>query len=127
MGKNLEKIQNGFCVEEINKIINRDCNVGLTSELEGVIYSLGRDVGNNEEYEYAFSCLLFLSKSPIKDIRVKSILGFSLLAYSVKKLDREIVEPIIISEWSNADIKQKGVIETAVEDINFFLKWDLML
>ncbi len=127
MGGNLEQIHNGFCVEEINKIINREYNVGLTNELEGVIYSLGRDTGNSEEYEFAFSCLLFLSKSPIKDIRVKAILGFSLLALSVKKLDREIVEQVIITEWKDADIKQKEVIKTALEDINFFLNWNLEL
>ncbi len=116
---------NNFNTVEIEKIINRDYSKGLSKELSGVIYSLGRDIQNNMEYDYAFNNLVYLSKSSIKEIRLLAILGFSLM--SMNKLDRDIVEPIITNEWINADTKEKEQLKVAIDDINLFLNWNLKL
>ncbi len=125
MLKNIEN--NDFNALEIEKIMNRDFDVLLSKELAGVIYSLGRDAKNDVEYDYAFNHLVKLSKSAISDIRIMAIQGFSLLAYSMEKLDRDIVEPIIINEWNNSDIAQKRELQKAIDDINHFLEWGFVV
>ena len=44
---------NGFDIEEIETIINLGKDEMVNPDISGIIYSFGRDVENDEEYEYA--------------------------------------------------------------------------
>lgn len=45
---------NNFCINEINSIINSTMDKGLQPELASVIFSLGRDAENEEEYDFRY-------------------------------------------------------------------------
>lgn len=118
---------NGFNIEEIETIINLGKDEKVNPDILGVIYSLGRDVENDEEYEYAFNQLLKIYENASDKVRAYVILAFSLLAVTYGKLKRKIVEPIIIREWYIAKGCNKMTIKDAVDDINNSLNWNLNL
>lgn len=75
----------------------------------------------------AFDILLSLCNRKARSVRAYAILAMSLLAVMRGRLEREIVEPIIKREWETTDARNKSTIETAVDDINFALKWNMTL
>ena len=99
----------------------------INSELYAAMYSLGRDAENEEEYQYAFAVLISLCSRKAQRVRVWAILSMSILAVLHSRLDRSIVEPIIIREWETATEENKATIQDAVDDINHALKWNLIL
>ena len=121
---------NNFNVSEIEKLLNAsdyEDSSKINPELYSVIYSLGRDAENEEEYQYAFDILLSLCDRKAQNVRVYAILAMSLLAVIHRRLEREKVESIIKKEWENADKKGKATIQDAVNDINHALNWNLRL
>lgn len=118
---------NNFKVKEIEAILNAGKDEKINPDILGTVYSLGRDAENDEEYDYAFNMLLEIYENASDRVRVFVILAFSLLAVYHKRLDRKIVEPIIMREWHIADSINKSTIQNAVDDINYTLKWNLHL
>lgn len=118
---------NMFHTQEIERIISTASGEEMSPHLSGVIYSLGRDAENDEEYEYAFQLLTSLSAHRSVFIVSMVILAYSLLALYHKRLDRKIVEPIIKKAWKSAEGNEKDRIQDAVDDINSALKWHLKL
>ena len=86
---------------------------------------MGRDITNEEEYNYAIDILLFLYNNSTEKIKANIILAFSLIAINYQKLDREKIEKLIIKEYSIAKDENKEIISNAIDDINFALKWDI--
>lgn len=129
-GKNAflkEKSVNNFNRKEIEKIIASAGSEQVPPELAGVIYSLGRDAENDEEYEYSFRLLtgLFLHKSAY--VKSMVILGYSLLALYHEKLNRKITEPLIREAWAATGGDDKIRVKDAADDINRILKWNIIL
>ena len=125
-----KEILNGFHVEEIERIISGATEGELSHELSSVVYSLGRDVENEEEYDYAFSKLLEIYEKGNENVKTRVLGAFSMLAVlhkDIKTLDISIVEPLVIETYSRANSANKYVIQDAVDDINFSLKWNLNL
>ena len=118
----------GFLSEEIERIIKSVPNKEISPELSSIIYCLGRDAENEEEYDYAFSKLLELYERENETVKAQVIQAFSLLAVlkqDIKVLDRSIVEPLVLSAYSDAIGRNKQVIQDAIDDINHSLSWNL--
>ena len=119
---------NNFRVEEIDQVITSVPDEEITSELISVIFCLGRDAENEEEYDYAFSKLLELYERKNATVKAQVIQAFSLLAVlkqDIKTLDRAIVEPLILSANSSAVGINKSTIQDAIDDINHSLNWNI--
>lgn len=118
---------NRFCKEKIERVLDT-ANEGIISDdLFAVIYSLGRDAANAEEYDYAINILERLSKHSSISVISMVILAYSLLAVYHGHLEREKVEPVIQQAWAAADGIERTRIRDATEDINCALKWDINL
>lgn len=118
---------NAFQIDKIASILKMGNNEKFNPEILSVIYSLGRDAANMEEYHFALESLLSIYKGATDSVRTYVILACSLLAVSFKTLDRATVEPMILHEWNTANEKNKAIIQDAVEDINHILHWQLSL
>ena len=119
---------NNFRVEEIEQVITSVPDEEITSELISVIFCLGRDAENEEEYDYAFSKLLELYERKNATVKAQVIQAFSLLAVlkqDIKTLDRAIVEPLILSANLSAAGINKSTIQDAIDDINHSLNWNI--
>ncbi len=118
---------NNFYTEEIESIIARSHQCETPEkEIFGVICCLGRDAENGEEFRYAYDLLLKLCSHHNADVRAYSILGLSLLG-SKAPLDKATLTGIIHREWATAEGLRKGWISDAVDDMNFFLGWNIHL
>ena len=119
---------NSFLVKEIEQVITAVPNEEITPELSSVIYCLGRDAENEEEYDYAFSKLIELYERKNETVKAQVIQAFSLLAVlkqDIKTLDRAIVEPLILSANLSAAGINKSTIQDAIDDINHSLNWNI--
>ena len=121
---------NNFKTVEMEQIINTPDYADdelISSELFGVIYSLGRDAESEEEYQYALNLLLSLCDRKAPRVRAYAILGISLLAMNHGYLlERERIEPIIKNEYEAANEENKPTIQDAIRDINYALKWNIL-
>lgn len=125
---------NSFDEERIKQVLNApdsEFDNEISQELCGVIYSLGRDACNEEEFDYALNILLNLCERKNACVKSQAILGISLLSLNTefnRKLDRAIIEPIILREYQNARLPDiRGRISDAAEDLNFALGWNIAL
>ena len=119
---------NNFLVEEIEQVIKSVSSKEVSPELSSVIFCLGRDAENEEEYDYAFSKLLELYERENETVKAQVINAFAMLAVlkkDIKILDRAIVEPLISSANSNAVGTNKSTIQDAIDDINHSLNWNI--
>ena len=128
MGAKKNCFMNGFDQETIETIIKKSedkQDEELQHDIYGVIYSLGRDAENSEEFRYAYDKLLKLCKHTNPHVRAYSILALSMLAGS-GILKKETILPIITDEWKK-NREYRGTIQDAVSDLNDWLKWDIDL
>lgn len=128
MGGKESCFMNGFDKETIETVIKMSENKQdeeIQHDIYGVIYSLGRDAENSEEFQYAYDKLLKLCKHANPHVRANSILSLSMLAGS-GILEKETVVPIITEEWKK-NREYRGTIEDAVNDLNDWLKWGIKL
>ena len=119
---------NNFLVEDIERVMTTVPDNETSIELSSVIFCLGRDAENEEEYDYAFSKLLELYQRDNETVKAWVIEAFSLLAVlkrDIKKLDRSIVEPLIQTAYSRSVGSDRAMIQDAIDDINHSLNWDL--
>ncbi len=116
---------NHFYIKEIEDILGRGYNETHNPDIMGVIYSLGRDAENNEEYQYAAGKLLQIFESGTDVVRAYCILAFSLLAVSGFCLDKDRIAPLIIQERKRAEGKNLQIINDAIEDIEMAMEWRL--
>ena len=117
-----------FFTDEIEQVINSVPDTEITPELSAVIYSLGRDAENKEDYEYAFDQLCRLFERENETVKAQVIQALSMMAVlkkEIKKLNKKVVEPMILRAVSCADERNKAIIQDAVDDINYSLKWKL--
>ena len=112
-------------VEQLLSAPDYEDNSLINPELYSMIYSLGRDAENEEEYQYALNILLSLCDRKAQRVRTKAILAISLLAIKHERLERGRIEPIIKNEWKIADDESKATIQDAIDDINHALKWNM--
>lgn len=119
---------NNFLVEQIEQVIKQVPQKEFTPELASIIFCLGRDAENEEEYDYAFSKLLELYERYNETVKARVIQAFSLLAVlkqDIKILDRSIVEPLILSVNSITIDENQQIIQDAIDDINHSLNWNI--
>lgn len=119
---------NNFLAEDIEQVMTTVPDNETSIELSSVIFCLGRDAENEEEYDYAFSKLLELYQRDNETVKAWVIEAFSLLAVlkrDIKKLDRSIVEPLIRAAYSRSVGSDRAMIQDAIDDINQSLGWDL--
>ena len=119
---------NNFLVEEIERVIKSVSNKEVSPELSSVIFCLGRDAENEEEYDYAFSKLLELYERENETVKAQVIYAFAMLAVlkkDIKKLDRSIVEPLILTAYARSIGSDRATIQDAIDDINHSLNWGI--
>ena len=119
---------NDFCINEINSIINSTMDKGLQPELATVIFSLGRDAENEEEYDFAISKLMELYERDSEDIKAQVIQALAMLAVlhkDIKALNRSVVEPLILEAAATVNSTNKQIIFDAMRDINQSRGWNL--
>ena len=119
---------NNFQIAEIEQLLNApnyDNDSLINPELYSMIYSLGRDVESEEEYQYALNVLLSLCDRKSQRVRAKAILAIGLLAVYHKRLERERIELIIKKGWAIANEESKATIQDAIDDINHSLNWNM--
>lgn len=73
---------------------------------------------------YAQDLCVRLSKHPHFNVRGNAILGFGHIARVHRRLDREVVQPIIQAALRDADAYVRGQAVCALDDTSFFLNWD---
>lgn len=114
---------NRFHENEIEKIMDRGCDETHNPDIMGVIYSLGRDAENEEEYQYSVQKLLQIFHDGTDGVRAYCILSFSLLAVSGFRLDRDRIVPLILRERKHAAGKNLSIINDAMEDLALSQQW----
>ena len=107
-------------VYETKKEVLEILNSGNREKLLILPLSIGE---NFPDWKFAQEICLKLAKSEDEEIRANAILGLAYLARTHGKLDRHLVEPIIIKELKSHS-KFKGRIEDAIDDINVDLGWN---
>ena len=121
---------NNFKTAEVEQLLDApdyEDNSIINPELFSMIYSLGRDAENEEEYQYALNILLSLCDRKAQRVRIRAILAISLLAIYHRRLEREKIEPIIKREWEIADDESKITIQDAIDDINHAMNWNMIV
>ena len=121
---------NNYKTEEVKQLLaapDYEDNNLINPELYNAIYSLGRDVENEEEYHYALNILLSLCDRKAQRVRAKAILAISLLAIKHKRIEREIIEPIVKRKWEIADNESRAIIQDAISDINHAMDWNMVV
>ena len=121
---------NNFKTVEVEQLLDTpdyEDNDLINPNLLSMIYSLGRDAENEEEYQYALNILLFLCDRKSQRVRANAILAISMLAINHKRLEYEIIRPIIKKTWEVADDESRATIQDAVDDINFAMKWKIVV
>lgn len=116
---------NEFHTAEIGRVIALGTDEVKNPELPGVIYSLGRDAQNEEEYRYAFDLLLSLYRSGTPRVQALCVQAFSMMAVYHKKLDKGIIMPILKEQLAGAEGDDLPIIEDAVKDICRAMGWKL--
>jgi hypothetical protein len=58
-------------------------------------------------------------------VRGNAILGFAHLARRFRRLDRAVVEPLVVTALSDPDPYVSGHALEATDDLRHFLGWDL--
>ena len=114
-----------FDTLSIDQIIKQGLNEETNPQILGVIYSLGRDAENDEEYDYAVHMLLSIFEKGTAWIRANCILAFGMMAIYHRKLDEEIIRPLIEQEAATATGNNLSMIQDAVKDINFAMGWGI--
>jgi hypothetical protein len=113
----MEWFMNDFCINEINSIINSTMDKGLQPELASVIFSLGRDAENEEEYDFAISKLMELYERDSEDIKAQVIQALAMLAVlhkDIKVLDKSVIEPMIRRVAATVSDKNKHIVFDAM-------------
>lgn len=123
-------IMNHFKVSEIEQIMNRSkcCSNDrdITKEIYDVIYSLGRDAENAEEYRYSYHLLTQLCEHCNPHVRAYAILGLALLRAEEGLFDRNKIQQILVREW-NDNVDYKSTILDAAEDFHNRFGWNIEL
>ena len=112
---------NNFHVEEIEHIISSTTDTEFSPELASVIFSLGRDAENEEEYDYAFEKLTKLFRRGNEDVRAQVIQAFGIMAVlkkDIKPFDKDYVMTLIQEALKTASKENQGIIMDAIDDIN---------
>lgn len=117
---------NCFDLNAIERIIQAGIDEQNNPEIMGVIYSLGRDAQNEEEYEYSYHKILRLYHLGTPGVRAYCVLGLSMMAIYHKKLDESVIS-IIEKELTQAEGKNLSIVKDAVEDINFAMGWNIRI
>lgn len=121
---------NNFHTDQIAEILNYPDPAHddeIPQQVFDVIYSLGRDAENEEEFLYAYNLLLELCKRKSHRVCAYAILGLSLLALNQESglLNRDEIVPIIMRELpENKGLAQSWILD-AIDDFNQLLHWKI--
>lgn len=110
-------LKDGWLKSDVESVIER----GDVDELGYVPIVVSMDP---PDCDWAADICLRLSSHPDGRVRGNSVLGFGHLARICGKLDRAIVQPIIIAALSDPDSNVRGHAHSAVDDTSHFLGWD---
>jgi len=78
---------------------------------------------NGDDWRYAQALCVRLSSHPNPVIRGDAMLGFGHIARVHHRLQRSIVQPVILSGLQDPDDFVRGQAETAKDDTSLFLGW----
>jgi hypothetical protein len=79
---------------------------------------------HDQDFERAQALCVELSRHPHFNVRGNAVLGFGHLARIHRQLDREVVQPIIVTALFDSDVFVRGQAHCAYDDTAFFLQWD---
>jgi hypothetical protein len=77
------------------------------------------------DFEWAQALCVRLTRHPHFNVRGNAVLGFAHLARRFRRLDRAVVEPLIVAALSDPDQYVSGHAHEAIDDVRHFLGWQL--
>lgn len=102
--------------EEVDKAIREDNRETLRIAVLGVCM-----YGDSGEYAQALCLKLSWHSDP--SVRGNAVLGFGHIARVHRRLDREVVEPILHVALQDSDPYVRGHAASAIDDVRHFLGW----
>jgi hypothetical protein len=78
---------------------------------------------HEEDQKYAEELCVRLSRHPYFNVRGNAVLGFGHIARVHGKLEKKVVQPIIVAALKDQDEYVRGQAEFAKDDTSHFLKW----
>ena len=106
-----------FNIEETNRILNS----GTMKEIILLPLSVGSNCSN---WKTAQDICLKLTEHEDERVSSNAIMGLAYIARNHKKLEKHLVEPILINA-NRKHIEYLWRIQDAIEDINYFLSWNI--
>jgi hypothetical protein len=95
--------------------------IGSIDELERLSLAVGQDFPN---WKYAQDVCLQLAEHSDDNVRANACLGLGYIARIHRRLEKHLVKPVLLREL-RSQTDRRGQIEDAIQDINFFLGWQL--
>ena len=94
---------------------------GTHDDLMRLPLSLGEHFA---DWKFAQDLCIEITKNKEAAIRANAVLGLAYIARTKGMLEKHIVKPVLLKELrENLDYKWR--IENSVQDINFFMKWNI--
>ena len=78
-----------------------------------------------DDLDWAQRLCIRLAPHPHFNVRGNAILGFAHLARRFRRLDRAVIEPLVVAALSDPDPYVCGHALEATDDLRHFLGWDL--
>ena len=78
-----------------------------------------------EDFDWVQGVCVRLARHPHFNVRGNAVLGFAHLARRFRRLDRAVVEPLILDALSDPDTYVSGHAREAIDDLRHYLGWQL--
>lgn len=80
---------------------------------------------NHENWKFVQDVCVILSEHAHPDIRGNALLALTYVAMIHKKLEKNIVKPLLLRGLKDEDRWVKGRAQDALDDINTYMKWKI--
>ena len=122
----------GFDTEKIDRLLARvgvDEDEDFYRELDGLIYSLGRDAQNPRELRYAYGILMELSQHPKSSVRMTVLMALGVMGVLHKNapMVESEVKDRIFAQWRQGDPVEQSILKDIMDDLRQSRGWQFVL
>lgn len=109
-----------------NEYSDSDVYEAINSNDEEVLRLLPIKLGfNHENWKFVQDICVRLSEHPNPDIRGNSLNALAYVAMNHKKLERNIVKPVLLRGLKDESEWVRGKAQDALSDINSYMNWKI--